>query len=1840
MTFHIARLAEFLQRPTPRDPETCLGNAAHYGVQWEQANAAPGTLCWRVIGVHHLTPDENRGNHVVYVDVVDEAGHPLRSADLQVKWGWAGQRPDEPAPPKPLDKPSSEPATNVEMYSGQQLWIELTGEGLPSDTVRNLHTKHADEPGPNGETWNSIGHHSFYVLFQRVRHDAAAVHPDDPVHKIGDGAPLEDVLVVAPFRFEAWPTEQRLVTQPFGVNPERYQEYGLAGHEGVDIAAATGSAIFAVAPGAVKMVQPVESGHPYGIHVRITHRDGYETTYAHLQSVAVAPGQPVAAGQLLGLADSTGNARGEHLHLTLKRDSAVTPGYPDRIIDPMPFLQPLLATGQDDARYVRDLVADGTPVKPSAQVDQRWTVRNTGSTSWGAGYVLAFESGVLLGEADILPVPPTAPGAEVDLPLTFAAPPTPGSYRSYWRLRNGAGQPFGERLWVDIAVQAAAQPLTVVRGNKLGFYLHLSTDQFGMWNAIQRVQPPVILVHADSANDMLLNEIRAFRAPDALVIGRWYITNDEQRALLESADPAAAGRAFAERIVTYDFGKFTRRGANGRLLIDAWMSLNECLPGPASDSYREDPARYHRLYAAYDQFQVAFHRRMAEAGLGAVAFNFAAGNFTEAAHYLDFFPQTLATYTYLGFHEYGWPSLIPGPGVATGAGIYRRVLEAIRAGGNHNHRVVMTEAGLTRAYGHPFPDEGWLNAAQPLAETQYWGALAWYNHHMAQDDYVIGACLYEVGHDGNWASFRHLGHDNGGQAIHLVDRLVALREAAVAPRGYATAGATATHSLIGHVRLQEAGVAAAIVSVASDLATLGAVRGVVIDAPGAVSWSRSVDGFAGTLRNAWDRFVAGEVAGITWDEFKRDVRRVNPTLAAHDDHFVAGERYLLPEPSTVTPAFLWDRPLTGYRGTIYQAWLDLVQGKVLGLDYAAFRTQLVAYNPSLADRKALAAAEQYLLPRTVGVDRYRLTATTSRSGRFRLTDLPAGVYTVAVDAPEMAPFRANLTLDADLDVEIDLLPLVDLAAAAQPRGTGDGAMMGVIGREFVVNRRAFRFIGVNLRGLVYYGSGLTPMLKYTTKAHREESVAQAQAMGAKVVRVFLPCVHANADQTIALLHEALEVVGRHGMYLLPAFVDFYKSTDFRIPGDEHFYERLDPNFHHELLNGNFYRGGYRQRYLPFVQSVVEAFRNDARIFAWEVGNELKYEPAHADPGRAAFLDFMLTTAYAIKQIDPNHLVTTGMISTSHASLDTDELWRKLYENPAFDFLTVHCYNREYQGKQDDAYARTLNKPFIVEEAGFGKGCPGDRVALTRQDMDRWFGLGASGYMQWGFMPVPGDIGDGDDDAGMDRKWHGHDFDGLFALYQERAATLHAQAEQLQLAPPPAPQRPDLAAGETVYAQTWVNVRTSPGHLNKAGDDVVGLLGPGAMIKLTGESVRQDGLWWWPVEGTKSDGDTAVGWVAEATAEAVLLKEMAPPLPRTASYNVIFGIRTDYAQSFLNLRQSPGYVGKAADDVVGQIPLGAPVTVLAGPEAADELQWWQVRAPLLDDKVGTGWVADHAPNGFVTLAETPPPAEEEPVVEVTTPVVKEMTVVAVAANLRAAAGYRDQLAAPIVAEVVAGTRFTVVGGPVTVDDLEWLQVATLPGSTPALRGWLAVADPNGVRILAPTGAQALQLAAPFAGSWPLTQGWGSWPEFYAQFIYDGVPLKGHNGLDFGTPPDTPLLACDAGAVLRVDFEAGGFGNFVLLRHRWGESLYAHLNRIDVAVGSAVTRGQTIGLSGATGAGTGAHLHFGIRLNPYRRTDGWGGFCDPSPYLDPTVLGRSRSMQLPTPMAPELPGRRRP
>ena len=95
--------------------------------------------------------------------------------------------------------------------------------------------------------------------------------------------------------------------------------------------------------------------------------------------------------------------------------------------------------------------------------------------------------------------------------------------------------------------------------------------------------------------------------------------------------------------------------------------------------------------------------------------------------------------------------------------------------------------------------------------------------------------------------------------------------------------------------------------------------------------------------------------------------------------------------------------------------------------------------------------------------------------------------------------------------------------------------------------------------------------------------------------------------------------------------------------------------------------------------------------------------------------------------------------------------------------------------------------------------------------------------------------------------------------------------------------------------------------------------------------------------------------------------------------------------------------------------------------------------------------------------------------------------------------------------------------------------------------------------------------------------------------DGFGPRGnrfHGGVDFLAPEGQQVVAAAGGKVAWAG-PRGSFGNAVVLAHGHGvRTLYAHLSRVDVAVGMRVTGGEQIGLVGSTGRSTGPHLHFEV------------------------------------------------
>lgn len=93
---------------------------------------------------------------------------------------------------------------------------------------------------------------------------------------------------------------------------------GLHGHNGVDIAAAPGTAIYASASGRVIIAKVGGYNGGYGNMIIISHDGGIQTVYSHMRQVNVLSGQDVIQGQVIGEVGNTGRSTGPHLHFEVR----------------------------------------------------------------------------------------------------------------------------------------------------------------------------------------------------------------------------------------------------------------------------------------------------------------------------------------------------------------------------------------------------------------------------------------------------------------------------------------------------------------------------------------------------------------------------------------------------------------------------------------------------------------------------------------------------------------------------------------------------------------------------------------------------------------------------------------------------------------------------------------------------------------------------------------------------------------------------------------------------------------------------------------------------------------------------------------------------------------------------------------------------------------------------------------------------------------------------------------------------------------------------------------------------------------------------------------------------------------------------------------------------------------------------------------------------------------------------------------------------------------------------------------------------------------------------------
>ena len=164
--------------------------------------------------------------------------------------------------------------------------------------------------------------------------------------------------------------------------------------------------------------------------------------------------------------------------------------------------------------------------------------------------------------------------------------------------------------------------------------------------------------------------------------------------------------------------------------------------------------------------------------------------------------------------------------------------------------------------------------------------------------------------------------------------------------------------------------------------------------------------------------------------------------------------------------------------------------------------------------------------------------------------------------------------------------------------------------------------------------------------------------------------------------------------------------------------------------------------------------------------------------------------------------------------------------------------------------------------------------------------------------------------------------------------------------------------------------------------------------------------------------------------------------------------------------------------------------------------------------------------------------------------------------------------------------------------KWLVV---PGGTRAFVTWSAPDiprdNPSVAKVLGPGACESIPEGGIGSGAfiWPANNHFLSG--------YDWSPSTNHAGIDIDGETGDPIYSVDTGVIVYAGWNNWGYGNVVVISHGNGwQTLYAHLNSINVACGQSVIQGSIIAAMGETGNASGSHLHFemmynGTKVNPW-------------------------------------------
>ena len=151
------------------------------------------------------------------------------------------------------------------------------------------------------------------------------------------------------------------------------------------------------------------------------------------------------------------------------------------------------------------------------------------------------------------------------------------------------------------------------------------------------------------------------------------------------------------------------------------------------------------------------------------------------------------------------------------------------------------------------------------------------------------------------------------------------------------------------------------------------------------------------------------------------------------------------------------------------------------------------------------------------------------------------------------------------------------------------------------------------------------------------------------------------------------------------------------------------------------------------------YKDDPAIFSWQIGNEPRCFRSDST-GRAAFVDFMWTTASLIKSIDPNHMVSSGS-EGRHGCEGSLEFFEKVHSCPDIDYMNIHIWPYNWKWVRENSLDTNLpvaiantdeyidehlevaakcGKPVVIEEFGFPRDGFQFKQGTTTNSRDAYY----------------------------------------------------------------------------------------------------------------------------------------------------------------------------------------------------------------------------------------------------------------------------------------------------------------------------------------------------------------------------------------------------------------------------------------------------------------------------------------------------------------------------------------